>query len=334
MLLYKQALLLSMPSAIQDSALALEMCERADSIFEKQADSATGLYRALGTLVTPIVSLLQQHTTPDADITGKGTAPSKLRAAILQFRDRVGASPHRDELELGLFASKMLLDHGGESGRYQTLEDANLLLSFCQIGLSPYQNESLRKAYGAMAGSEADARAYLRPYYDAVMRAKMKMSRKSVKDLLEIQREATLGTRYVKSKDVMPVVAMYVLDGDCYLFLDIPGGESKCVSVSELYGLDRIRSATFSNDSLLPLPRGIDEALSNWWRKAEEGNGQYERWKGNYCWWQDPVHGFSEAQIPQGRSQPGKTTVARPAVGRFPFELPAPKPATDASTSR
>ncbi len=321
-LLYKQALALSLPSPNQDAELAAEMCLRADEIFSRQQTTATGLYRALGQLTTRVVNMAVGTPVALGESHSQLGAATELRRAILDFRDMVGPLPHRDELELALFSAKVLLDRSGDSDRYQLLEDADLLLSFCRIALAPYAGNDA----GGFSRSEnraSDSRVYLRPYYDTVMRIKLQMSRKDVRDLLELQREATQGTYYVKGEAIVPVLATYVLDDKCLLLFDLPGGDSTSISLADMYDVDRIREACFTPDRLLPLPRSIHDSLAKWWRNESDLPLNFNQWQSRYCWWDDPVHGFSTEVLTLAAGDKARRVVAKPPNGRFPFELPA-----------
>lgn len=274
-LLYKQSLALSLPSPIQDTKLAMEMCERADRIFEKDEEKATSGWQALGKLTTRIVDVLDSTSQAESG-SGKTGSVSSLRDAILSYRDIAGTTPQLDQLELCLFASKVLLEHGGVQDKYDALSDADLLLSFCRIGLSPYEGNAEELGYGALS----ESRVYLRPYYDAVMKAKLRFPVMHVRELLEIQSEATRGMAFMKSKELTPVIAGYVLDDDCYLFFDLPHGESSCVSLSQLYDISNIHSACSPGATRLPLPREIESGLIEWRaRNRDEGKTLVElRW--------------------------------------------------------
>lgn len=322
-LLYKQALALSLPSSIQDPELALEMCRRADQFYATEKETAKGLYLALGTLVSPTVKLAVLSSAPGgaenpaSDVAGDDAA-AELRQVVYEFRDAVGLHPHRDQLELCLFASQVLLEHDGKRSRFQTLEDADLLLSFCRIGLKPYR----RDARTTNDGSES--RSYLRPYYDSAMRGKMKASATHVKDLLEIQWEATKGTRYVKPGRNAPILATYILDDDCYLLFDLPRGKSRCVPLAEMYDAQTVRRACEGREQPLPLPHDVQESLTNWLQNAgtDESAGVIA-----YLLWHDPVRKLgtgSGARHSTARrsSQSGAPPTPEPFTGEFPFRLP------------
>jgi len=319
-LLYKQALALSLPSAIQNTELALEMCRRADEVYKPQKQKATGLWQALGELTTNVVRCIhdssQLHST--GDIQRSPSSSEELRRTILEYRDTVGAGtvPHRDQLELCLFASKVLLEHSGPQGTFQTMTDADLLLSFCRLALSPYSSDSHWNDGGTVS-ERSESRAYLRPYYDSVMRAKLRLPMKHVKDLLEIQAEATLGTYYIKREESRPVLATYAMSNDCYLIVDLPHGVSMCVPLTEMYGIETIREATVSSKQALPLPTNIHQALVEWrTRLSPSANVQLElRWEDS------PSDAFSVRQIDE-QSTESMTFVAKPIVGKFPFQLP------------
>ncbi len=240
----------------------------------------------------------------------------------LHCRDEVGQYPHRDQLEILLFATKVLLEHGNEQNRFQNLEDSYLLLTFCRIALNPYQFEDRRYA--------TESTAYLRPYYDAVMRAKLDPINppKHVLDLLEIQSEATTGTRYVKSDLAQPVLATYILDGECWLLLDLPQGESKAISLANIYDVQTIRDASFAvvdqgNSDGLVLPREVVKMLKEWRLLAEEKQLASAGLASIDLRWKDPVNGFSETIDFESSDLGGDVTSAKRTYhGYCPFRLP------------
>lgn len=345
-ILYKQALALSLPSPIQDTEHAIELCQRADQVYAAQRTKATEQWQALGELTTKTVRCLDASVTSvtpgDESENGK-LAASELRDAIEAYRDVIGAAPHRDQLEMCLFSSKVLLEHGGPRSNFQIHADIDLLLSFCRIGLVPVlidrkenstlksSNETIEATENKLVGQDgsqpsgqvtdlivkSESRAYLRPYYDAVMNAKLKSPMKHVKDLIGIRHEATLGERYRKSKNEVPVLAIYTLGTKSYLFVDLPSACSKCVSLSELYDVERLRECCYTGEQL-PLPREIQKELLDW--QSTKGAGEREPIQ---LQWEDPLRMFH----PTINATLTQVTVRGPQVvmmkkGRFPFALP------------
>ncbi|MDM4019335.1 caspase family protein [Roseiconus lacunae] len=322
-LLYKQALSLALPSQIQDTTLALELAQRADETYNAQETTATGLYWALGKLTTKTVSVLHEDATGSSRDSSAESATSVLREVISDCRDEVGQYPHRDQLELLLFATQVLIEHGDEKSRFQISEDADLLQSFCQMALAPHRSGKAREASESMP--------YLRPYFDTAMRAKMKTTTNHVKDMLQIQSQATTGRRYIKQTTSAPILATYILDGGCHLLIDLPRGGSKVISLAEMYDLDTIRGVNhMSERTSLPLPREAHDLLVEWKQRssaAEHAGGTTANEIPVYCYWEDPLHEiFDEAtaMLPKSRSAEGVYTVAKPVVveARFPFALP------------
>ncbi len=316
MLLYKQALALSLPSAIQDTELALQMCRRADETYEMQREKATGLFQALGELTTKIVQQIDVASQVHLETADELTSPGQLREAILEYRDVVGRTPHRDQLEMCLFASKVLLENSGHLDTYQAMADADLLLSFCRLALSPYERDD---AFDSDAGTSlgSESRAYLRPYYDAVMRAKLTQTN-HVKELLEIQAEATHGTYYVKPEESHPILAIYTLGNECFLISDLPNGDSDCVSLSEMYDIETIRAACETSKTGLPLPRDIHQSMMDWRSRLEDSQDVQVELR-----WEDPIRGFIAVRRIDTRIDESVRSAAKPIVGQFPFDLPA-----------
>ena len=157
----------------------------------------------------------------------------------------------------------------------------------------------------------------MRPYYDAVMRVKLRQVN-HVKELLEIQSEATQGTYYVKPEEANPILAIYALGNVCFLISDLPSRESKCVSLSEMYDIETIRAACESSDRSLPLPRDVHQSLVNWRSSSEHAQEVHVELR-----WEDPIRGFFAIRQIDTRTDASDRTAAKPIVGHFPFDLPA-----------
>lgn len=318
-LLYKQALALSLASPVKNIVLAKEICQSADLIFEdlKKKNEPIGLWQALGQLASKAVNCIYEGANnADRDEPRGGSATHELRVAIEAYRDVIGSTPHRDQLEFCLFASKVLLEQGNQKNGYEIAADANLLLSFCRMALMPFTGEN-------NGINEFESLNYLRPYYDSVMRAKIRNSSTYVKDLLEIQWEATNGSIYIKNKENYPKLAIYILDEQCYMLLDIPGKESKCLSLLELYDISDIKKACYTNR--LPLPRGVQDSLDEWFRDNQNVNRN--SWESLYCWWTDPVQlptKDREVQFTSLTVNPVSKSVQ--AKGQFPFFISSQNP--------
>ncbi|TWU25270.1 Caspase domain protein [Novipirellula galeiformis] len=332
-LLYKTALAQAMPSDIQDTQMAIEMCARADAMFEldEKEKIATGLYWALGKLTTPMVAVLDQKAcSTDGEVPCEKPA-SALKDAILAARDKLGQHPHRDQLEILLFASRVLLEHSATQNRFAIAEDSDLLLSFCRLALASYHFD------GDTVRSESTA--YLRPYYDAVMRAKISIpGRKHVLDLLEIQAEATTGARYMKPEESHPILATYVLDDECYLLLDLPRGTSKAFPLASIYDNATIQAACYGKEQLT-LPGEILGQLNRWLvqNKQRAQDGKASDSLQIDLRWIDPVRNLSPS-LDLGDSNADDRYAAKYpqedeamlARGQCPFSLP--RGFTDAAT--
>lgn len=336
-LLYKQALALALPSPIQDTQLALATCQAADQIHsqlydvskgvsDQEPDSgaskppATGMALALGELTTKTVSLI--HVTQQSDSMGDDDVKSviaDLRDAILRFRNDNGPNFHRDQLEICLLSSKVLLDYGYVEDRFNAYEDAELLLSLCRTALAPFQVEQV--------GIEAEEyfgeiRGYLRPYYDTVARSKLRIAGDTpthVKDLLEIQREATQGRVYMKPSEIRPTLAIYVLDDACLLLLDLPEGSSRSYTLSDDFDSVEIQRAIYAEPPRLELPREVKRAMIQW-RDALADESSVNRVMLVDCHWEDPVRSAKENLQVVGEFD--QQVSAKPAVGQFPFKMP------------
>jgi hypothetical protein len=282
-------------------------------VYQPEREKAGGLWQALGELTTKTVQLLDASARLE-----RGNQPvceespaDDLRQTILEYRDKIGRTPHRDQLELCLFASKVLLEHSETRSKFRASADADLLLGFCRLALSPYQADSRRNI-----GLRSESSYYLRPYYDAVMRAKLRETAPRIKELIEIHAETTLGEHYVKPAQASPILAMYTLGGECYLILDLPHHRGKCVALSEMYDIDAIRIASESSEQGLPLPREIHQALVDWKERAAAPNIPVD------LRWEDPLYGFMLARPIASDSTAPAVVASKPVVGRFPFRLP------------
>ncbi|EMI17366.1 secreted protein containing Peptidase C14, caspase catalytic domain protein [Rhodopirellula maiorica SM1] len=323
-LLYKQALALSLPSPFTDHELAMQMCQVADEIYRSSEGKTGGLFDALGTLTTLCVQACEETTESKTVLARSTSAQDKLRDCILAYRDKVGTTPHRDQLELCLFASNILLKYAGQRNKYQTLADADLLLSFCRIALESYQGSDGTDSPERQEVS--DAVKYLRPYFDTAMHAKMGLGDSQVKEMLQIQAEATLGTLDLKEKGVRPILAIYVLDDKPYLLVDIPRSLSRCVPLAEsYYNVEMVRNASYS-EAKLPLPDEIQDALSSWIKQNSTAYGTAKP----DCRWCDTVRGFdahyaATTTVIDSTTGEEKTVVETTSrSGTFPFELHRP----------
>ncbi|MFK7738393.1 MAG: caspase domain-containing protein [Pirellulaceae bacterium] len=335
-LLFKQALALALPSPIQDTKLALATCQAADQIHSRLYEvsqglsdqdshsgtgkpAATGMALALGELTTKTVSLVHvSQQRESASVEELKTVIAGLRAAIFHFRNENGPNFHRDQLEICLLASKVLLDHGCIEDRFNTYEDAELLLSLCRTALAPFQVEEYESEAEGYFG---EIRGYLRPYYDTVARNKIRIAGDApshVKDLFEIQREATQGRVYMKPSEIRPTLAIYILDDSCLLLLDLPGGPSRSYTLSDDFDSAEIQQAIYANPPRLDLPREVKRAMSQW-RDALVRETPVIPEMLVECLWEDlaPAN-----EILPTESNVGQQIRAKPAVGQFPFRLP------------
>jgi hypothetical protein len=138
---------------------------------------------------------------------------------------------------------------------------------------------------------------------------------------LEIQAEATTGKRYVKPDVARPVMATYILDGECTLLVDLPRGTSKAVSLSNIYDVETIHATCNTERDKLVLPREVVGMLSDW-RAGAEGKGITEI----DFRWEDPVHHLPSLVVGNstgnGLVGDSRRSVSRPAIGQCPFRLP------------
>lgn len=363
-LLFKQALAVAIPSPSQDVSYAEFLCQEAQTLLN---DSSGAISPPLATLaaLTPAVvhaySVAWDDEGNRADSAAAAKSLDDLRRVIATWSELDGQTLHRDQLELLLFASRILVERGDSLGKYQALRDTDHLLTFCRQTLS--RGDVARSSAGG-SHSEAptlsggrEARNYLRPYYDAILRARIAGHPKQVKELLELQWEATRGTHYVKPELSTSVLALYVLDGKGWIFLDVPHGASKAISLDGHCSVNDLRLACGVERPKLPLPIEIVKELAGLSGSptvltAEKERGELET-PVVECWWRDPVRGLgegevrlserptaergrSDSQAPPGRvdnaspqeragenAAPLRVITRRPQLdGEFPFSLP------------
>lgn len=334
-LLYKQALTLAMPSQIQDTSLALSICKAADELYGRTFQTqtldstssvkpqttdvkpkASGMLLAFGELTTKIVTLLHRKEKRGLSHDPNLLDPvAELRRAVYRFRAENGPDLHRDQLELCLFASKVLLDYGDEGDGFHLNEDVELLLSFCRLPLAPHESQVQKPATSDQL--EGETCAYLRPFYDSAMRAKIRLAPAAVhvKDLLEIQWEATCGRTYVKPENPVPTLAVYILDGAPYLLYDVPLGSSGCVSLKDDFTADQVCQACGTSANRLPLPQEVVKAL-------RESCGSVSRAPVERRW-KDPIRGISDYKDLLITENPKKVWRRVRSATCFPFDLPA-----------
>ncbi|MGE0605738.1 MAG: caspase domain-containing protein [Pirellulales bacterium] len=317
-LLFKQALAYSATSSVQDLDLARATCHEATAIFTRLEASSSEVLRTLAMITPAVVELMGEQPQNEGPL--RQSPLAELRMVIQEVRDHGGSNLHRDQLEVLLFASKTLADKTPAEDRYHLVADAELLLSFCR--------QVLPKQSGAksLANEERqETRQYLRPYYDAVMRNKLRLMPRQVKDLLEIQWEATRGEFYLKQPEASPVLAMYLLDGQCYLFFDVPRGASKSFSFEEDLDRQTLIDSCSNAAPKLALPREVLRELERLRDDAASSRSLATAPIEIDCWWQDPLQGIGQAEFQSPYSDdPQRVTTLRPsAPGEFPFQLPS-----------
>ena len=250
-LLYKIALSLSLPSPAQDTKLARAYCDEATKLRDKLKIRPVEPDGTLGVLSEAIVRLFNESLDPSS----KAKALANLREQIHKLCDELRANMHRDQLETLLLATKVLSDQVLDDDRYHLTEDSEMLLYLCRLILPRATSTKLSFEMRSETG------AYLNPYYDTVMRNKLRMKPSHVKDLLEIQWESTRNEFYAKPSEPQSVLALYLLDDKCYLLLDIPGSATKPCCLEGDYYLSALKRAGEGTADPLPLPDEIKQEL-------------------------------------------------------------------------
>ncbi|GAB5444681.1 MAG: hypothetical protein Fues2KO_50300 [Fuerstiella sp.] len=315
---WKQALALALPSPVQDPELAVELTVQADELFADRRESARGMDQALSVLVTPMVNLLAAANPIQggtSEIDSLSTARTTLRSTLQSYRDVIGANPHRDQLELCLFASDLLVRYGQESNPLLAMQDTDLLLSFCRVPLAPYRRSA------GKGTSISDSRRYLRPYYDTAIASLMQSDDQATKKLLRLQWESTRGSVCPKPEVPVPVVAIYILRNEPYLMYSLPDGPFSVLSLGDGFSAEEIIAACQNEEAgLLPLPRRAEQDFEAWHLAHAERE-------------QQPVEvrlcpeaesdDFLHAPAQLLASTDAELRVAKkPVAVRFPFSLP------------
>lgn len=337
-LFYKQALAFALPSPIQDCGLALEMTHHADDILKEDDKAPTGLLLALQTLTTPMVQMLSNEEAYSNDLLAEGDGGNpklnrtqSLRAAIHSLRDLAGPSAHRDQLELMMFASRNLIEHGHEVSRLRRSEDVELLLSLNRLALNrgiENNGDSIR------VGSQS----FLRQYYDTAFAASLASTPNDSKRLLEIQHEATQGTRYGKASLSIdektaaetvprPVLAVYQSAKTAFLICDCPRMVGACVELDDVCTLDELTKACSDDSALrMRLPTKIFSKLDSFYDDPRNAMC------GVYLRHHDPVTrlGFIERLVTEtdakfdadGSPLPANKRKLIETIDSFPFQIP------------
>ena len=156
---------------------------------------------------------------------------------------------------------------------------------------------------------------------------------RQVKDLLEIQWEATRGVYFTKEPIAQPVLAMYLLDEKCYLMLDIPNGASKHFCLDGKYYVEAVRRGSVDAQARLPLPDEIRlelvQLVNQRGRRTDRDNPGSGLGSDNQSqtdaievavYWRDPIRemgiGISR------REKSTEHTALKPVGSHFPFVIP------------
>lgn len=331
-LLYRLAIALSLPSSIQDVPLAMEYCREAEGIRKDQKIRSIEVSGTIGLIAEAIVKVYAERNQVTALSPNKEQNPpaekpenalAHLRKTIRDLSDELNGNPHRDQLEALLLATKVLTDEVPDNDRYHLTEDAELMLYFCRLIL-PKSSNLTDQRY-----AKQDSSAYLRSYYDTVMRTKLRMKPQHVKDLLEIQWEATNGEFYTKPRLTAPVLAVYLFHDQCLLLLDIPGGVSRHYSLEGQDCVADVQRACGKAEHRLPLPNELQRELVQLRNRANKfaPEGAVNPAAGQQAArlqlrWVDPQRGIADPL--HGKTPEEKKVALRKPVTEsdFPFLIP------------
>lgn len=314
---WKQALALSLPSPVQDRVLAVELAQQADDLVADRKESARGMDQALSVLVTPMVNLLAaaKHTEEVApDVSSLSAARMTLRSTLQSYRDVIGANPHRDQLELCLFASDLLVKYGQEPNPLLASQDTDLLLSFCRVPLAPYRRSSGGES------SFSDSRRYLRPYYDTAIASLLQSDAQATKKLLRLQWEATRGSVCPKPEVPAPVVAIYILQNEPYLMYSLPDGPFSVLNLSDGFSPEEIISTCQNEETgLLPLPRRAEQDFEAW--QLAHADMEQQAVEVRLCP-EVESDDFLHTPVQLASTEAEPRVAKKPVAIRFPFSLP------------
>jgi len=253
--LYKLALVLGKRSIYQDLELALGCLKEGDRLCKELNEKEKLTLSYHSKLAHAIVDLMNEsplvETRGDDMATKKEgyiTALSVLRKVIEDLRPQLQSYIHRDNLEVLLLASKILITEDlGKGDRYTLLADSEILLVLCRH---------------AMRSDPLETQHYLRHYFDTAIRAIIAARPKHVQGIIEATHEARIARPYNKPSRSGPSLVFYYLDNRFHAFLDVPKGISKEYLFDEGVDLDVLKDAE-KNQRKLPLPRQLTYDLAN-----------------------------------------------------------------------
>jgi tetratricopeptide (TPR) repeat protein len=245
-------------------------------------------------------------------------SPGSPTSALCKLAAELTRSPHsfdRDELERLMFTYRLLMHMGRDRfGATDRIRFADSLLKLCRAALHAAAREERTKSIGLLR--------YLRPYFEAAFVAKAEAEPGQVKELIEIAYEATTGDSYFKNFPVslsgpidrstqqpavlasVPVLALFIAEGRCYLLLDAPRGNSTVIVADR--PVDDLKMIAASSISF-SCPAELQQALD----RVELGPEGFLA-----VLWRDPVYRLTEI-IPTVR----ETGSPRELGPYFPFKL-------------
>lgn len=341
-LLYRRALALCLPSDAQDVNLAQAYCAEASELREALKIRSIEVNGTLGEVTEAIVAVFAEEkdaqpaeaaarepvagervprdmVMADLSVVSKKelTALKALRATIRRQCDLLDGNLHRDQLETLLLATRVLAEQVPLDDRFHLSEDSELLLYLCRQVLPKSGGESSRYR-------RQEAGHYLHPYFDTVLRTKLRMKPRHVKDLLEVQWEATRGEFFTKPQFNAPVLAVYLLDDKVHLLLDIPGGTSKAFCLEGEYLVSAVKRGGGNPESRLPLPEELQRELGQLRSKTKTseaplpGGETVAIGSRLQLRWVDPIRGLQlPLNVPDGKGG------MKPDLTAFPFIVPA-----------
>lgn len=253
--LYKQVLASSRKSPYQDLELAAGFLREADALNKLLAGEQQRRLDYYRQVAAAVHNMAAAVNAAEGDAGGPAARREKclaatagLRDVIAELRPQLNRPIHRDHLELLLFAGQCLLaEDQAAADRYQLLKDAELLLLLCRH---------------AMRSEPLVTQRYLRHYFDSVIRAMIAARPRHVQGLIEAAYEARTGRHYDKPETPGPCLAVYLLDGRFYAFLDVPQGVSRVYRFDEGVTVEALREAEASQ-RLVPLPKQLREDLTS-----------------------------------------------------------------------
>ena len=249
---YKRALALSLNGSREELKYAAQLLKKCTSDLPVGLeDRYSGFCRKIATLVNNYN--LNSHQSAGAEQLEpaqlqRHTYRDELRKTIDAHRGNFGASVPRDDLEMLMFASRILLNWDRQASsseaddeRLQIEDDSDQLLRLCRLAHESHD-------------VELTTLNYLRPYFEQAFLAKSELGETYTKELIEIAWEATRGTDFIKPTDPKPLLVVFTIGNQQFFLLDNPTGKSGLYVSVEKEAEEDLLAASIDPQSRLVFP--------------------------------------------------------------------------------